>query len=423
MSISKKFIFSFFCVIGCAASAFGQATRSPFSALGIGEYYGNALAHNQGMAGVAYSNPQFFYLNSKNPALLVFNTLTVFESGILGEKRTLKDGTAVEKNGSGNLNYLALGFPIKRGKWATSTGLMPYTAVNYKLNYTDNIIGSTNQVAVEESGKGGINQVFWAHGVALNEDFSLGVRANYLFGSINTSYANYLLNSDQGVGFKPYVSERYYYKDYNFSGGFSFHRDSISKQNLRINIGVVYEFASNVNTNYYQKIFRPISLSDTISYAVARFNSSTTIPRSIGFGASVSKADNLTIGFDAQYLQYSQFKDILGQNASGIDVWRLALGSEYTPYTSGPGSYLKRMTYRTGVSLDQYPYLVNGNALKDFGINFGLSLPVGRVSSMDFALKIGKRGDLTLNKIEENYIKLYFGVTFNDQWFIKRRFD
>jgi hypothetical protein len=36
---------------------------------------------------------------------------------------------------------------------------------------------------------------------------------------------------------------------------------------------------------------------------------------------------------------------------------------------------------------------------------------------------LGRRGDLQLNKIEENYVKLYFGVTFNDQWFIKRRFD
>ena len=61
--------------------------------------------------------------------------------------------------------------------------------------------------------------------------------------------------------------------------------------------------------------------------------------------------------------------------------------------------------------------------MRDFGINFGLSLPVSRISSLDLAVKVGKRGDLRTNTIEENYFKLYFGVTFNDQWFIKRRFD
>ena len=86
-------------------------------------------------------------------------------------------------------------------------------------------------------------------------------------------------------------------------------------------------------------------------------------------------------------------------------------------------NYLKRLTYRTGVSIENSAYLVNGNPVKDFGITFGVSLPVSRISSLDLALKVGHKGDKTLNTIEENYLKLYFGLTFNDQWFIKRRFD
>jgi hypothetical protein len=81
------------------------------------------------------------------------------------------------------------------------------------------------------------------------------------------------------------------------------------------------------------------------------------------------------------------------------------------------------MTYRTGVSYEEMPYLIGGSRIKDFGINFGFSMPVGRYSSLDLAVKAGKRGDLQTNTIEENYLKFYFGVTFNDQWFIKRKFD
>ena len=375
------------------------------------------------MAGVGFSNPQYYYLNNKNPALLVFNTLTVFESGLVAEKRSLKDGQTVEKNGSGNLNYLALGFPVKRGRWSTSTGLMPYTNVNYKLNYTDNIAGSSNLVEVVETGTGGINQVFWSNGVALNDDFSLGLTVNYLFGSINNRYSNRLIETQQSVLFVPTVYERYYYKDFNFSAGFSFHKDSLFKKNYRINVGLVYDFSSKINTSYYERIERNNAARGIDSLALANLSGTTTLPQSLGAGISISKADNLTIGADVQYLDYTQFRDFKGINPGGQGVWKFAVGGEFTPASTSPGSYLKRMTYRTGVSLDQYPYLVNGNTLKDFGINFGLSLPVSRISSLDIGVKIGKRGDLGLNKIEENYFKLYFGVTFNDQWFIKRRFD
>jgi len=101
----------------------------------------------------------------------------------------------------------------------------------------------------------------------------------------------------------------------------------------------------------------------------------------------------------------------------------LVLGTEFIFDVVVLGSYLKRIIYRTGVSYDKYSYLINGVFLKDFGINFGFSMPVSRVSSIDFAFKVGKRGNVKDNTIEENYFKLYFGATFNDQWFVRRRFD
>jgi hypothetical protein len=66
---------------------------------------------------------------------------------------------------------------------------------------------------------------------------------------------------------------------------------------------------------------------------------------------------------------------------------------------------------------------VAGNQVNDFGVNFGVSLPVARISTIDFSLKIGSRGSIVKNTIEENYFKIYLGMTFNDNWFIKRKFD
>jgi hypothetical protein len=89
-------------------------------------------------------------------------------------------------------------------------------------------------------------------------------------------------------------------------------------------------------------------------------------------------------------------------------------------------NYLERITFRLGASYATLPYVPNpsnGEQVRDFGINFGWSLPVSRVSSIDMAFKIGQRGDVQKNYIKENYYRIYIGFTFNDRWFIKRKYD
>ncbi len=424
----KKVSLLIFGFISAATVAWGQAASTPFSYLGIGETYGNALTHNQGMAGVGISNPQYYFLNNQNPALLVFNRFTVFEAGFIGERRTVKGNGISETNGNGNLNYLATAFPVKYGKWSTSIGLMPYSSVNYKLDYLDSIEGSTtNTVNVEETGEGGINQFFWSNGVVLNKDFSIGLKATYLFGSIIRQYSNVLTTgSSASIPYQPTIYARNYVKDLNFTAGVSFHKDSLGgKKNYKLNIGTVYNFKASLNTEYYARVERRNSSGIVDSTTVINsIKGNITVPSSFSAGISIANREFWVLGFDFTYLDYRKFRDFSGETQPwGAEGWKLSLGTEFTPDPTALGSYLKRLTYRTGVSYDKYPYLINGIMVKDFGINFGLSLPVSRISSLDFALKVGKRGNLEDNTIEETYFKIYFGMTFNDQWFIKRRFD
>jgi len=423
----KKAFFFVFGFISAITVAFGQAAQSPYSYLGIGETYGTSLVHNQGMGGVGISNPQYFYLNNLNPALLVFNRFTVFEAGFIGERRTASGNGISETNGNGNLNYLVTAFPIKLGRWTTSIGLMPYSTVKYKLNYIDEIEGTTsNTVSVEESGEGGLNQAFWSNGVAINKYFSVGLKASYLWGSIVRKYSNALTNSTEPVLYYPSVYMRNFIKDFDFSGGISFHKDSLAgKKNYKINIGLVYDFKADLNSEYTARLERRNATSIIDSTTVINNQSgSISIPSSLSAGISFAKGDYWVIGSDFTYFDYRKFKDFSGETQPwGTQGWKFAFGGEFTPDPTQLSGYLKRMTYRTGVSYDKYPYLINGNIVKDFGINFGFSMPVNRISSLDFAFKVGKRGDSKTNSIEENYFKIYFGMTFNDQWFIKRRFD
>lgn len=424
MSLCKRFALIAFAVACIPSALFAQAARSPFSTFGIGDQYGNALAHNQGMAGVGLSNPQYWFLNNQNPALLVFNNLTVFEAGFVGEQRTVTNGEISEQNGNGNLNYLALGFPVKKTKWSMAIGLMPYSASNYQLNYTEPIEGSTNTVDVVEAGSGGMNQLYWAHGVRLTRNVSVGGKLNYLFSSVVNQFVSTLSQTTQPVPFSTNIYERYHFSDFSLTGGISFHKDSLFNKNYRVNLGVVYDLRADINTEYFQSIQRrgPTGITDSVTL-VNNVRGTTTLPSGLGIGISFGRGYKWSLAADYQRVESTQFRNFLGEAPAARPSETIALGFELTPDPTSLSNYLKRVTYRTGVSMMTLPYLVNGSDVQDFGINFGLSLPVSRVSSLDLALKFGKRGDLQTNTIEESYFRFYFGVTFNDQWFIKRKFD
>ncbi|HCM74766.1 MAG TPA: hypothetical protein DIS90_00170 [Cytophagales bacterium] len=424
MSISKYALLVILLATFTRYESMGQAAKTPFSSFGIGETFGNGLTQNQGMAGIGISNPEYWHLNNVNPALLVYNTITVFEAGFIGEQRTIKGSSASEKAGSGNLNYLAMGFPIKRTKWGMGIGLMPYSSVNFALSYQAPIENSTNTVEVLEQGSGGINQLYWSNGIALHPNVSVGLKATYFFSSIINQYAATLSETSQLVRYTTNVYDRQSFKGFGFTGGVSFHKDSIGRKNFQFNAGLVYDFKADIDTKFYERLERRNAGGITDSVTIVNNEpGTTTIPQSFGGGISFGKELKWLVGADFTYLDYTQFKNFNGTPEGVSKGWQFSLGGKITPDAGSLNNYLKRVTYRTGVSLSEAPYLINGNVLKDFGINFGLSLPVSRISSLDLAFKVGKRGDLLTNSIEENYFKLYFGVTFNDQWFIKRRFD
>lgn len=421
MSIFKKYIF-ILPALFFAVNAWSQAARSPFTTFGVGEPYGDALINTQGMAGVGVSQPQFWYLNNQNPALLVFNNMTVFQAGMLVESRTIRHDTASEKSIGGNLNYLATAFPIKPYKWTTAIGLMPYTTVKFKLRYVDEVENSTETVEIQEEGSGGLTQLYWSNGVRLNKNFAVGLKTAYIFSSIKNTFSNTLLSSDLPSG-SATIEEKAYVRDFALSAGVSFTKDSLfSRKKYRLSIGAVYGLAANLNTQLRTVIYRSTSSgnpadADTLSFVKGNIS----IPPSITAGISLSHTNKWTIGTEFSYQDWSTFKSVNKDDEGLGQSWRVAIGAETTPDALS-SSFVKRITYRVGMSTEQYPFLANKNEVKDLGINFGFSLPAGR-SSLDLAFKYGKRGNKEDNILEENYFKIYFGITFNDQWFVKRKFE
>ena len=412
-----------------AAKVWGQAAPSPFTDFGIGEAYGNSLIHNQGSGGIGVSHPQFWFLNNQNPALLVFNPYTVFEVGTIYESRTVKSATTKDKNTGGNLNYLAIAFPIKLTKWTTSAGLMPYTHVNYNFQFPQQIKDPNGQVVdtaiVRQRATGGLTQLYWSNGVRLTKSISVGLKSTYLFGPVDNIYSNVVNNIANGA--VPYVisiDEKTNVNGFNFGLGFSFSKDSLgTRNNKRISVGAVYDFSSKLKGKINRQIIRTTIAEDTVErYPLSVTTGKIEMPSSFTVGISYAKGAQWMVGTEFSYQDWSSFKSV-NQDDEGLgESWRAALGGEYTANPNALENYLKRITFRTGLSLERYPFFANNKPVDDFGINFGMSLPAGR-SSVDLAFKFGKRGNKDENILEESYFKIFFGLTFNDQWFIKRKFD
>jgi hypothetical protein len=433
MSIYKRNILILVALI-THSGVFGQAARSPFTTFGIGEPYGSALINAQGMGGVGVSQPQFWYLNNQNPALLVYNNLTVFQAGMLVESRNIRRDTARERSTGGNMNYLVTAFPVKPNRWTTSLGLMPYTTVKYSIQYEDVIENSTGKVHVREEGSGGLTQLYWSNGVRLSKELAVGIKSAYIFSSVLNTYQTALKDFVQPVNYIAAVQERSYVKDFSFAAGLSFSKDSLfSQKKYRFSAGAVYNFSTDLKTRQRHLIYRTLSglvEDDPDPDTVISSSGAIHIPSGITAGISLSRGTKWTIGTEFSYQDWTTFRSVNVDDEGLGKSWRVAAGGEMTPDAISD-KYLRRITYRLGLSYERTPYLVDRSdnlllpdyrKVNDLGINFGFSLPAGR-SSLDFAFKYGKRGNRTETIFEEDYFKVYFGLTFNDQWFIKRKFD
>ncbi len=424
MSVVKK-CFLVFAVVISAANVWGQAARSPFTGFGIGEPYGNALIQNQGVGGMGVSQPQVWYLNNQNPALLVYNSLTVFQVGILGERRNIKGDTASQKSTGGNLNYLVMAFPVKINKWTTSIGLMPYTNVNYGLQYPKTVPDQSGAPAdtatVIETGTGGLTQVYWSNGVRLTNEISVGLKSSYLFGPIS----NVQSSLQAGLPYIGNIEQKMNVNGFSFGLGASYSKDSLGrKKDRRFSAGGVYTFAANLKAKHKEQVYLTTLANDTILRSkVSESSGHVHLPATLTVGVSYGRDLHWYVGTEFSYQNWTNYSSLIEQRQELTQSWRASLGGEITPDPSALESYLKRITYRLGASYERYPYISpNKKEVKDIGINFGFSLPAGR-SSLDFGGRIGKRGNKADNILEETYFKIFFGITFNDQWFIKRKFD
>ncbi|WP_400070641.1 hypothetical protein [Zobellia russellii] len=404
---------------------------SPYSYFGLGELRSGSTVENQMMGGIGmYADS--IHVNLRNPA--AYSKLgiqgrddfgiTTYTAGLSYKQTTLKSFTEQQSTAVTNLDYLSIGLSIKKGL-GVGFGIVPYSSVGY--NFEDLVGAEGSQEINQYSGEGGVNKAYVSVGYEFAKDFSFGVTLNYNFGRIETLK----VQSTEGVllGSKDERVSRINGVDLNYALSYTPAMDDEHTLYTSVRINTQANLSARNTQRIGSFIGSPSSesfVNEVDLYSQGLKETGVTIPTTTTLGLGYGKNMQWFLGLEYSFQKLTDFSNAFLEidNLVYKDASTFALGGFYTPERNSFGSYLKRVTYRAGVRLEKTGMYVNDKDINDFGITFGLGLPLGNnLSNLNLGFEYGKRGTTAADLIEESYFKVNLGLSLNDQWFRKRKIN
>ncbi len=417
-------------VIACFAAMVLNAqdgTVSPYSYFGIGEFRGTSSVENQMMGGIGIYTDSI-HINLQNPAAYGKLRLTAYTAGISYKQLTLKSAAEEEQSSLTTLDYLSLGFPIGKGV-GVGIGLQPYSSVGYNL-VANSVNSNGTDVFNQFSGTGGLNKVYLSIGYQITKNLSIGVTGNYNFGEIENQRTQIV----DGVQFGTLDNRisRIGGADFNYSLNYS---PAISDK-LTLYSLIRINTQANLSSRNTQQIGSfsvdtgaDIEVIDVNLAAQGLENQGLTIPTTTTLGLGFGENKKWFFGGEYSFQKLSSFRNdfVVVDNFTYQDASTFALGGYYIPDYTSFTSFLKRVIYRAGVRMEKTGMIVNDQEIDNFGITFGVGLPLASgtsgFSNINLGFEVGKRGTTEASLIEENYFKINVGLSLNDRWFRKRKIN
>lgn len=387
-----------------------EGTASPYSFHGIGEVKFKGTVENRSMGGVGILNDSI-HVNLQNPAALSSLKLTTFTVAGTFSPTKLKNDTETQKAQRTSLDYLSIAFPA--GKVVFNLGLMPYSAVGYK------IVSNTDTESYKYDGQGGINRVFAAAGYQLTKNLSFGAEVAYNFGKIERNVAFFANDLQNGIN--------------------EFNRAEIG--GLSLNSGLIYKtkiknfnFVSSLNftptaalnsDNFRQTGTLSILDGATLLSNVTEDdlpNTKLRLPSKLSVGTGIGNEKKWFVGTEVSLLSKGDLDIDLNDDAVYEKGSKISLGGYFIPRYNSFSSYFDRIVYRAGVRYEKTGLVVRDESIKDQAVTLGLGLPLNR-AIINLGFELGKKGTTNSGLVQENYMNFSVGLSFNDKWFVKRKFD
>ena len=430
----KKLVLVFIAIT--AMQSYGQeGTASPYSFYGIGSLKFKGTVENRSMGGLSIYTDSI-HVNLRNPASYAGKNLDIlnnesrpvkFTVGGTYNSTTLKSDTSKDNASSSTFDYLAMSIPM--GDFGFGFGIMPYTAVGYKLEaYNDD--GET--ISNRFRGEGGLNKAFLGFGYQVTEGLSVGVDFQYNFGNTQNSIIEYVYDSEGNpVQYQARENNRSDLSGLNINLGASYR--TMLTEKLELISGITYTPESNLSSKNQRSFSTITTIASGSEFALNTIESDLgdltetelVLPSKLTFGVGIGQPRKWFVGVESEYLKTSDFTNALYSNgATYEDQSAIKLGGFFIPKYNSFSSYLQRVVYRAGIHFENTGLNIENESINEFGMSFGLGLPVGSFfSNANLGVEVGKRGTTNSNLIQENFVNFQLSLSLNDRWFSKRKFD
>ena len=394
-----------------------QSTSSPYSFYGIGEIRFKGTVENRLMGGLSFV-PDSIHVTIQNPASYSYLKLTSFTIGGAFNSGTLRTATEKEKTQRSTLDYLAVAIPLKKSGF--SFGLIPYSAVGYRIRNVDETAGVTQKF----EGTGGMNKVFFGYGYQLKPHLSIGAEVNYNFGQIQTTSLKYTT----GIQFGTQEENTTVVSGFNCKIGAMYQRKVAGYD---FYCGLHYNYNSNLNTSTDQRI-SSVAYSELLTPTVVDVLSQTQstskiqMPNQVSAGFGFGKARHWLLGTELTWNQ----SNAMGNRYDNITVasfkngYKYSLGGFWVPNYNAFSNYFEKVTYRAGFRYENTGLVIQNQTIKDYAVSAGFGLPLGGTfSNLNIGVEYGQKGTTTANLVQENYTNVVMSLSLNDKWIVKRKYD
>jgi len=424
----KKIIAGLCLVVSTVAFA-QENNASPYSFYGVGDVKFKGTVENRSMGGLGIL-PDSIHLNLQNPASYSALKFTTFTVGGTTSNTKLKTTNAEDKAGRTTFDYIAVALAFK--KLGVSFGLMPQTAVGYRVK--DSVQGSADNLyrRREFQGSGGLNRVYAGAAYKINDKLSIGADFQYYFGDIETrsvvsvssgtgglatQYRSREINTSDysGVGFNVgAIYQTLINKKYSWVASATYSPETTLKNSTVRNIAAITVSSSGTEI-----------VNDEVNLNIS--NDNVKLPSKIAVGTGLGEARKWFAGVEYTYQESNKLSNRFDVSGSQFEnSHKVAVGGYYIPKYMSYTSYLSRITYRAGLKYEKTGLVIANQSINDYGVSFGFGLPLSGTiggSNLNIGAELGKRGTTSANLVQENYFNVFVGISLNDRWFVKRKYE
>ena len=414
-------IFSLVVIIsGLALQTSAQiATSSPYSRFGLGDLHENILPEFSAFGGASTAFNNSSTVNPNNPASFTSFKPNSFLFSTGGWHKTTRMQNKTEEHTVNNnaFSHLIVGFPLSE-KWGASMGMLPYSSVGYEINARDEDYNAD----MNYFGDGGISKIYFGGAYEPIENFSIGLKASYLFGGLNRR--KQLIFDDESF-MNSRGNSTINLKGYYYELGLLYKYDISEEKQLTIGLTANNDSKIRAKKSELVESFEYSGVfeipKDTFVNNVAWGD--VTLPQYISGGLTYSSGDKWLFVADYSMQNWADYS-MLDESDNLANSTRISGGMQFTPDFNSITKYYKRMDYRLGGSYSNTPLLFDGNQLQEMSVSFGFGIPVKKSrTKYDFSCTIGKRGTTEGNLIKEQFVRLGLSVSYDGIWFVKRKYD